>query len=46
MAELLEQAQKLQAHNTKLFAIIDRTEQKLARIAQTVGKETLQVTGG
>lgn len=46
MAELLEQAQKLQAHNTKLFAIIDRTEQKLARITQIVCKETLQVTGG
>jgi hypothetical protein len=46
LAELLEAAENLQAHNAKLFKIIDRTEEKLAHVATTVAKDALQVTGG
>jgi len=38
LAELLEDAEKLQAHNEKLFKIIDRTERKLASIAEDLAK--------
>jgi hypothetical protein len=37
--ELLQRAEKLQAHNEKLFRIIDRTEEKLARIAQGLARK-------
>jgi len=36
--ELLERAEKLQAHNEKLFRIIDRTERKLGKIAEDLAK--------
>ena len=36
--ELLERAEKLQAHNQKLFRIIDRTERKLGKIAEDLAK--------
>ena len=37
--ELLERAEKLQAHNEKLLRIIDRTERKLGRIAEDLAKK-------
>jgi len=37
--ELLEAAEKLQAHNSKLFAIIDRSEQKLEKMAKHLAHE-------
>ena len=37
--ELLEAAETLQAHNQKLFTIIDRSEAKLVKIAQELAKE-------
>jgi len=37
--ELLERAEKLQAHNEKLFRIIERTERKLGKIAEELGKK-------
>jgi len=39
LAEVLKAAEKLQRHNSKLFAIIDRTEAKLTAIAERVAKE-------
>lgn len=39
LAELLEDAEKLQTHNEKLFKTIDRTERKLVRIAEDLAKE-------
>lgn len=36
--DLLEEAEKLQAHNQRLFKIIERTEQKLLRIAEELAK--------
>lgn len=39
LAELLEAAEKLQAHNNKLFTIIDRSEEKLARIARDLARD-------
>jgi hypothetical protein len=38
LGELLQSAEKLQTHNTKLFSLIDRSLRKLARIARDVGK--------
>jgi len=40
---LLEAAQKLQAHNARLFKIIDRTETKLLAVAQHVTQQTPEV---
>jgi len=37
--ELLERAEKLQAHNEKLIRIIDRTERKLGKIAEDLAKK-------
>jgi hypothetical protein len=37
--ELLEEAEKLQTHNQRLFKIIERTEQKLLRIAEELAKK-------
>jgi len=39
----LKAAEKLQGHNSKLFKIIKRTENKLAAIAKKVAQETKQV---
>ncbi|HOW73773.1 MAG TPA: hypothetical protein PKY77_24490 [Phycisphaerae bacterium] len=39
LAELLEAADKLQVHNSKLLAIIERSEQKLARVARDLAKQ-------
>ena len=39
LAELLEDAEKLQAHNEKLFRTIDRTERKLSKIAEDLANE-------
>ena len=46
LAELLEAAEKLQAHNSKLLKIIERTEEKLAHVAKSVAKDALQVSSG
>ena len=40
LTDILTQAEKLQAHNSKIFTIIDRTEEKLAAIAKKVINET------
>ncbi len=45
LAELLEVAEKLQAHNNELFRAIDRTEQKLAAIVGELVKEFSEGTG-
>ena len=37
--ELLEGAEKLQAHNQQLFKLIDRTEEKLAKATRELAKE-------
>jgi hypothetical protein len=37
--ELLENAEKLQAHNQRLFKLIDRTEDKLAKTARDLAKK-------
>ena len=39
VTELLERAEKRQAHNEKLIRIIDRTERKLAKISKDLAKE-------
>jgi hypothetical protein len=39
VSDLLERAEKLQAHNEKLFRIIDRTEEKLARTAADLAQK-------
>jgi hypothetical protein len=46
LAELLEAAEKLQAHNSKLLKIIERTEERLAHVAKSVAKDALQVSSG
>ena len=43
LADVLKAAEKLQRHNSKLFAIIDRTEAKLTAVAEYVAKEAQQV---
>lgn len=43
LADLLDAAQKLQAHNANLFKLIDRGEQKLIEAAQQVAKSASQV---
>jgi len=40
LTDIIEQAEKLQAHNTEIFKTIDRTERKLSAIAQKVINET------
>jgi hypothetical protein len=39
VTEILKHAEKLQAHNTRLFAIIDRTEVRLGKIAVELAKK-------
>lgn len=39
LAELLEEAEKLQRHNEKLFAIINRTEQKFEKFVQDLARD-------
>ena len=41
---LLEAAEKLQGHNEKLFKLIDRTEQKLAKLVKNVAEEARRVS--
>jgi hypothetical protein len=43
LGESLKAAEKLQHHNSHLFKIIERTEQKLSAIARQVAKEVKQV---
>ena len=43
LTELLKQAEKFQKHNSKLFAIIERTEGKLAAVAAKVAAEVKEV---
>jgi hypothetical protein len=43
VTDLLESAEKLQAHNARLFKIIDRTEKKLITISQHVAQQTPEV---
>ncbi len=43
LAELLKRCEKFQKHNSKLFAIIERTESKLSEIAKRVAKEVNEV---
>ena len=39
LTELLAEAEKLQRHNGELIKVIERTEEKLGRIAQAIAKE-------
>ena len=43
LAALLKAAEKLQGHNSKIFAVIDRTGAKLTAIAECVAKEVNEV---
>lgn len=43
LVEALKAAEKLQHHNSKLFKIIDRTENKLSAIAKQIAKEVKEV---
>ena len=43
LVQLLEAAEKLQRHNSKLFAIIDRTEAKLTAVADRVARDVHEV---
>ena len=43
LTDCLKAAEKLQGHNSRLFKIIKRTENKLAAIAKKVAQETKQV---
>jgi len=43
LCEDLKAAQRLQHHNTRLFKIIERTEQKLSAIAKQIAQEVKQV---
>ncbi|MGD2109981.1 MAG: hypothetical protein PVI86_11390 [Phycisphaerae bacterium] len=43
---LLKNAEKLQAHNTRLIKAIGRTEEKLVKVAEAVARETGKVDGG
>ena len=44
LTTLLEQAQKLQRHNEKLFKSIERTERKLAEAAQATARQAREVS--
>ena len=37
--EIIKQAEKLQSHNSKIVKLIERTERKLSRLAQTIAKQ-------
>lgn len=41
--QLFKQAEKLQQHNTRLFQIMDRTEKRLAALAQKAARDAAQV---
>ena len=43
LVNCLEQAQRLQHHNSKLFKTIDRTEAKLGSIAKEVARQVKRV---
>jgi len=43
LGDLLKAAEKLQGHNSKIFAIINRTEAKLTAIAEGVAKEVNEI---
>lgn len=43
LVQILEQADKLQRHNEKLFKIIDRTEAKLAALAESIANTLKEV---
>jgi hypothetical protein len=43
LTDALKAAQKLQQHNSRLFKIIDHTENKLSAIAKKVAQEAKQV---
>ena len=43
LVSLLEAAEKLQRHNSKLFTIIDRTENKLTAVAEAVARDVAEV---
>ena len=43
LVDCLKAAEKLQHHNTRLFAIIDRTEGKLVNVAKTIAAKAKQV---
>ena len=43
LSDLLKAAEKLQKHNERLFAIIDRTERKLAELVRRAGKQAREV---
>ena len=43
--DVLEEAEKLQAHNVKLFKIIERTEKKLLQAAEIAAKSASGVSG-
>ena len=40
LADLLQEAQKLQKHNSRLFALIDRTQKKLITLTRHAHSET------
>lgn len=43
LTDIIEKAQKLQDHNSRIFKIIEKTENKLSNLAQKVIDETKQV---
>ena len=45
LSDLLASAEKLQMHNDKLLKTIERTENKLSRLAKQVEKEAREVAG-
>lgn len=44
LVELLTQAERLQGHNEKIFKAIERTERKLADVAQAAAREAREVS--
>lgn len=44
LVDLIQSAEKLQDHNTKLFKIIDRTERKLTEAAEAVARQYHEVS--
>ncbi len=46
LAECLKAAEKLQHHNSRLFKLIERTENKLAAVATKVAREAREVERG
>lgn len=45
LTELVAEAEKLQKHNSRLFTIIDRTENKLRAVAERVAQQAREVDG-